>query len=55
MSTNVQIAVTSRKYMHLLRELINDATIGHLRNHLIFSKHVIGAVSGLFAKGMAFA
>ena len=50
--TNMQIAVTStckpgtkRKYSQLFGELINDANIGHLRNHVIFSNHVIGALS----------
>ena len=61
MSTNMQIAVTStcksddkRKYKQLLGKLIKDASIGQLRNHVIFNNHVIRAVSGWFAIGMAF-
>ena len=53
MSTNIQIAVRSiyqsddkRKYKQLLRELINDESIVHLKNHVIFINLIIAAVSG---------
>ena len=54
MPTNMQIAVTTayksddkRKYKQLLRGLINNSTIGHLRIHVIIINHIIWALGAI--------